>query len=131
MARLSGRKGKLYVDMAGGGSASPVAFLSKWSLPRATDKIEVSSFDDSGKAFVAGLPDSQGSYGGWYDDASAQLYTAASDGLPRKFYLYPSVLDTTKYWFGTAFFDQTVESDVGGAISVSGGFAAASDIIKV
>lgn len=131
MARIHGRKGALYVDPTGSAAASPVAFLTKWTLPRNTDKIDATSCDDNNKFYMAGFPDSQGSYAGWYDDATAQLYTAASDGIARKFYLYPSRLDNTKYWFGTATFDQTVEGGVSEVVAISGSFAAASDIIKV
>ena len=43
---------------------------------------------------VAGLPDASGDFSGFYDTVTAQTYTAATDGLPRNFYLYPSTLGT-------------------------------------
>jgi hypothetical protein len=59
------------------------------------------------------------------------MYTAALDGLPRKMYIYPNLATTTQYWFGTALFSFSVSSGVGDAVSVSGSWNAASNIIKV
>lgn len=131
MARIAGRKGRLYAGIASGGTAEPIAFLNNWSLSFATEKIEVTAFGDSNKTYVGGLPDAEGSFAGFYDDATAQLYTAATDGVARKWYLYPSLDTATQYWYGTAIFDFSVEGDVGGAVSVSGSFAGATGTAKV
>lgn len=129
MARIAGRNGRLYVGLASGATAEPVAFLNKWSLEGASDKIDVTSFGDTGHAYVAGLPDAKGTYAGFYDTSTAQLWTAATDGVSRRFYLYPDIT-TTPYWFGTAFFDMSLDGDVGGAVNISGTFAAASTVAK-
>jgi hypothetical protein len=80
--------------------------------------------------YVAGLPDSSGTFAGFYDSATAQLYTAATDGVARKFYLYPDTADAI-YWFGTALFDFSVSTAVDGAVTVSGNWNAASIVSKV
>lgn len=131
MARIAGRNGRLYVNITSGGTAEPIAYLNNWSLSFATDNIEVTAFGDTNKTYVSGLPDVSGSFAGFYDDATAQTYTAAVDGVARKFYLYPDNSSTGKYWWGTAFFDFAVSADVGGAVQVSGDFAAASAVAKV
>ena len=131
MARIAGRNGRLYVNITSGGTAEPIAYLNNWSLSFATDNIEVTAFGDTNKTYVSGLPDVSGSFAGFYDDATAQTYTAATDGVARKFYLYPDNSSTGKYWWGTAFFDFAVSADVGGAVQVSGDFAAASAVSKV
>jgi len=132
VARIHGRNGTLYVDIAGGGSASLVSFINAYTMPRATDIQEVTAFTDGNKTYVAGLPDSKGTYGGWFDTATAQLYTAASDGVARKFYLYVDATNPThNYWYGTAIFDTTIKGGVGEAVSISGNLAAASTITYV
>lgn len=131
MARIAGRNGRLYAGIGSAGTAEPIAFLNKWSLNFATDKIEVTAFGDSTKVYVAGLPDCQGDYAGFYDNATAQLYTAATDGVARKFYLYPDNTNNGQYWFGTSIFDFTVDGEVGGPVNISGGFAAASQVQKI
>ena len=131
MARVHGRRGRLYVGLASdSASAEPVAYLNSWSIDFAVDRVEVTSFGDTNKVYVSGLPDASGSFGGFYDTATAQLYTAASDGLARKFYLYPDTNDGDYFW-GTALFDFSVSADVNGAVTVSGSWGAASAVTKV
>lgn len=130
MARVAGRSGRLYVAITSGGTAEPITYLNTWSINFATDNIEVTAMGDTHKVYVSGLPDASGSFAGFYDDATAQTYTAATDGVARKFYLYPSAA-TTIYWFGTGLFDFSVSADVGGAAQISGDFAAASPVAKV
>ena len=131
MARLHGRNGRLYVNITSGGTAEPIAFLNNWDIQFAVDNAEVTAFGDINKVYVAGLPDASGSFSGFYDDATAQVYTAAADGVARKFYLYPTTSATGQYWFGTALFDFSVSSSVDGAITISGDFQAASAVTKV
>src|ERR1700761_2213001 len=101
VARVSGRKGRVYIAIASGGSASPLPFVAKWSLSAATDQLDVTAMEDTNKTYVSDMPDASGDFSGFYDDATDQTYTAASDGLPRKFYLYPSLDDAGTYFFGT------------------------------
>lgn len=131
MARIHGRNGRVYLSLTSGGTAEPVAFLNSWSISFAVDKAEVTAFGDATKVYVAGLPDASGEFGGWYDDATVQTYTAASDGIARKFYLYPSTLTNGQYFFGTVLPDISIEAGVGDAVSISSSWNAASPIAKV
>lgn len=132
MARLAARNGRLYVGLASGSAAAePVAFISKWTFAGASDTFDVTALGDANKTYVAGLPDAQGTFNGFYDDATVQTYTAASDGVARSFYLYPDTPATSDYWFGTAFFDFSAEGDVGGSVTISGSWKAATNVSKV
>lgn len=129
--RIHGRNGRLYVGLASDtAAASPVIFETKWAQNFATDKVDVTALGDTNKVYVAGLPDSTGTFEGFYDTGSDQLFTAAQDGLPRKFYLYPTTADAT-YFFGTGFFDFNIAGGVEEAVTMSGGWSAASPVIKV
>lgn len=130
MARIAGRKGALYVNLTSGGTPQPLAYLKQWSLDFTTGKIDVTGMQDSNMTYVSGFPDAQGSIQGWYDDATVQTYTAAVDGVARKFYLYPNT-DTAQYWFGTAILDFSVTATHDGGVEFSGGFAASSVVSKV
>ena len=130
MARISGRNGRLYVGIASAGTAEPITFLNKWSLDFNTDTTDVTSFGDTTKVYVAGLPDCKGTWSGFYDNASAQLYTAATDGVARKFYLYPDNTLATQYWFGNGLFDFKIDGDIGSSVNISGSIAGASAVIK-
>ena len=133
MARIAGTTGRLYVGIASSAAAAePVAYISKMSLDFATDDLEVTAMGDVNKVYVSGMPDCSGSFSGFYDDATAQTYTAARDGAARNFYWYPKTPSNTgPYWFGTGLFDFSIETDIGGAVSVSGNFKAASPVTKV
>jgi len=131
MARIAGRNGALYAGITSAGTAEPIAFLSTWALNFATDKIEVTAFGDVTKVYVAGLPDCQGTYAGFYDTATAQLLTAATDGVARKWYLYPTTATATQYWYGTAIFDMNIDASVDGPVAINGGFAAATQTTKI
>jgi len=132
MARRHGRNSRLYMALASGGTAEPIAFVNKWKIQAQTDKVDVTACGDNNKIYVVGLPDSSGSISGWYDDTTVQTYTAAVDGVARKFYLYPdTVNDPAQYWFGTIFVDFSLDGGVTDALAFSGDWNAASSISKV
>lgn len=132
MARVHGKRGKIYMAIASGGTAEAIPFQSKWSISAETDDVDVTSFDDGNKTYESGLPDASGDFSGFYDTATAQSYTAAVDGLARKFYLYPTTPSTSgPYWFGTVLADFTAEGAIDDAVKVSASWKAASLISKV
>lgn len=131
MARISGRRGSMYVDLTGAGSASPVPYLKSYTFSSTVANIDVTAMGDTTKVYVADLPDAQGTFDGFYDTATPQLYTAASDGLARKTYLYPDTSVPGTYFYGTAFFDMNLNVDVAGAAAISGSFRAATSFVRV
>jgi len=131
MARLAGRNARVYLALASGGTAEPLAFQAEWSINFTTPKIDVTAFGDSNKVTVAGLPEASGAFSGFYDDSTAQSYTAAIDGVARAFYLYTSTAATTKYWFGTINVDASFSAGVAGATTVSSNWEAASPITRI
>lgn len=131
MARIAGRNGRLYMGLASSTAvAEPVAYIRDWSITFQTSPIDVTAMGDSGTVYVGGLPDITGSYAGFYDNATAQMYTAATDGQARRFYLYPDATDSSEYFWGTAVFDMNVEAAVDGSVQINGDFQAASAISK-
>lgn len=145
MSRIHGRSGIAYiaVDGPGGGGAgvtgtrlaSPMAFLTDWSVNFSVDKVEVTAMGDTTKIYVAGLPDASGDFSGFYDTATAQTYVAATDGLSRNFYLYPSTVGVQgsapgQYFFGTVFPDFSLTGGVGGAVTLKSSWSAATPISR-
>jgi hypothetical protein len=123
MARYHGRKGDVKISTSGTGNASTIA-LTEWTLNMATDKVEVTSFGDANKTYVQGLKDLTGTLSGVWDSAVDSLFTASdsTDGL--KMYLYPSTDAATKYWYGPAWLDASVNVSVSGAVTIAGNFVA-------
>lgn len=130
MSRIHGRNGVIYLNLTSGGTPEPVAYLNAWSIKFTTDTDEVTAFGDPNKTYVSGLPDCQGDFSGFFDDATVQTYTAAVDGIARKMYLYPSTLKTTQYFFGNAIVDFNVDAKVSGAVTMSASWKAAGAISK-
>ena len=129
---ITGRNGQLKVDQSVGanGSAATVANLTTFDIQQTRDKTEVTSFGDSTKTYIAGLADASGSFSGFWDSAGG--LQAVADGNARKFYLYADATGLAgKYWFGTATFDITVSTSVGGAVEASGSWAAATSVAYV
>jgi len=132
MARIHGRRGRLYAGIASDtAAAEPVTFLDRYSIDFTVDKVDVTCFGESTKVYVAGIADASGSFSGFYDNATAQLFTAATDGLARKTYIYPDTSSSGIYFFGTALFDFSMSTGVGEAATISGSWAAASAFSKV
>lgn len=123
MSRYHGKKGVVYISTSAAGAASVVT-LSKWSLNLSTDKVETTSFGDANKTYVQGLKDVQGSISGMWDDTDTKVFPAADSTDGIKMYLYPSSDAPTKYWYGPAWLDASIDVDVNGAVAISGSFSA-------
>lgn len=93
----------------------------------------MTAFEDTNKTYVSGKPDASGSFSGFWDNATAQTYTAATDGLARRMYLYPDATVGTAgpYWFGTGFPDFSISGGVADSVTISGDWQAASAWSKV
>jgi hypothetical protein len=126
MARYHGKKGVLYISTSASGTASAAIGLSTWSLNMATDKVDVSAFGDTNKTYVQGLKDLQGAFSGFWDDTETKVFGAADSADGCKLYLYPSSDAPTKYWYGTAWLDASIDTGVSAAVAISGTFVAAS-----
>jgi len=124
MARYHGKKGIVYISTTGSGTAISAISLNHWTLNSATDKVEVSAFGDVNKQYVQGLPDLSGDLSGWWDDTSDQLYDASRSSDGCKLYLYPSSDATTKYFYGPAWVDFSMDAGNDAGISVKGSFVA-------
>jgi hypothetical protein len=126
VGRIAGRNAVIYFGTTSGAQASPLAFSAKYSLNFSFTKIDVTAFGDRGQVNLAGLAAQSGDMSGWYDDATAQTYTAAVDGLARKLYIYPNASTATQYFFGSVVADFNSDSTVDGAATFSSAFQAAT-----
>jgi hypothetical protein len=126
VARYPGRNGVIYLATSASGTASTVIALTTWTLDQATDKIEVTAFGDSNKTYVQGLKDLKGTFSGFWDDTETKVFSGADSSDGVKLYLYPSSNKTGSYFYGTAWLDASMNTNVNGAVAISGSFAAAS-----
>lgn len=132
MSRRHGRNGRLYAAIASGGTAEPINYINSFAVNSATDRQEVTAFGDTNKQYVTGLPDAQGDWAGFWDDGTAQLYTASQDGVARKTYWYPDISNAPGvYWLTTAFFDFSIDSSVDKGVEIKGSWASATELKKI
>lgn len=112
------------MSTTGSGTAVPVASLSHWSLDYSTDTVETTSFGDTNKTYVQGLPDVSVSFEGFYDDTDATIYTASRSTDGTKCYLYISTNAASKYAYGPAWINFSLDDSVSDAVKVTGSIAA-------
>lgn len=125
-----GRFGVLYLGATNGGTATNVSILQDWSLGGTTDFAEVTCIGDSNKSYVAGIPDTSGSFSGVWDSAATTIFfTAAQDGLSRKMYLYPGG-SSANYWYGDILLDSNFTGSSTDAVKVTANWKAAGAITK-
>jgi len=124
MAMYHGKKGVVYMSVIGTGDAVAVVKLNAWTLDMPTDKVETTNFDSSNKEYVVGFKDCSGTLGGFWDDTSDALYDASGSADGVKMYLYPSSNAVTKYWYGPAWVDFSINTGVAQAVQVSANFSA-------
>ena len=113
------------MSTTGTGTAVPLASMAGWTVNYETDKEETTSFGDANKTYVQGLPDVSGDFNGFFDDTDSGLFNGSISADGVKLYLYPDYTNApTRYWYGPAWVDYSVENPVDGATTVSGSFAA-------
>lgn len=131
--RVHGRKARLQValDPAQPNVYTTVAFTRRWRIEFTTARTDVTAMGDDNIVELAGLSAARGTFDGFYDADSDQLYEAAADGEPRPFRIIPDFEGAaTTYWQGAATFDFSVEAAVDGGVSVSGSFSATGPVTK-
>jgi len=125
MARAHGKNSRVFVSPNGTGVAVVISNLSQWSLDRATDAVEVTSFGDANKVYVQGLADLKGALSGFWDSASDPLYVAGISTDGCNMYTYPDFINTpTVYDYGPAWLNTSISVSISGAVTISGSFMA-------
>lgn len=132
MSRIAGRNGRVYMGIASSAAtAEPLAYVSKWGIEFIPEMLDVTAMGDDNDVYLGGQVAVGGDMSGFFDDATAQTYTAALDGQPRKFYQYPNTANTGQYWFGTVIPDFKVSAEVKGAVTFESTWKPGSKIAKV
>lgn len=123
---MHGRNGAIYVG-GPAGTGTKLTAKTEWTLQRNRDYVDATSFGDTNKTYLAGLPNVQGTFAGFLDVNGDELLAAAT-GEIYQVYLYaadgtngsPTVLVGN----GPAFLDASVTSSVNDAVKITGEFRA-------
>lgn len=124
MSASPGRRSVMYLSITGTGNAINVISLNTWSINKTADKIEITSFNDTTKTYLLGMPDAQGSFAGVWNDSETKIAAAAASTDGCKIYLYPDNTKTTSYHYGPAWLDYQMETTVAGPVNISGTWVA-------
>jgi len=127
MAHQHGRRGVVYMADFGGAGAVNVAHLNSWTLDMPVDFAEISAFGDKNDQYVGGIPDCKGTLEGSWDDTSDAIYDLMESVDGVVMYLYPTSLVATKYWYGNAWVDFSIDVSAADAVKFSANFAAKDD----
>jgi hypothetical protein len=125
MNRQHGSHGQIKMDPTGGATAVLVASMSAWNMSMARDHVDVTSFGDTNKISVLGLPDYKGTLGGWFDTDDTSIFDAAMGNVAVMLELIPTSLVPLIMWSGLAWLDAAIDVKATGAISMTGNWSAA------
>jgi hypothetical protein len=129
----SGRNGAVKWDPTGAGGATAVALMSikSFQLSLATEKINVSCFQDQNRVYIPGLRDISGQLGGFWNSEDLSLIEATELTAPGYLELIPDTTDLNgeavpaPYAFsGAAYLDAEIDTDVEGAPALTSSFMA-------
>src|SRR6266487_1933479 len=129
MARLHGKRGIVYLGIMAGADASPIAFLTNWNIDFTPEYADTTTITDRQRISTVTTEVASGDFTGFFDDATAQSYKAARDGVPRNFYLYPSTDNPAQFFAAVvniAEFD--VSPAVGDAAAVKSSWTASGPV---
>lgn len=124
--KLHGKNGAIYLN-GPKGTGSKVAAKSQWDLNLARDYVEVTTFGDTNKTYVAGLKDITGTFNGLLDVSGDLMVNNTSvDDVP--IYLYADDGDSPiLVASGVGLIDSSISASNADAVRVSGNFRASAD----
>ena len=128
-----GKNGAIFLGGASGSGGVKVASKTEWSLQRNRDYVDSTTFGNTNKTYLAGLPNIQGTYAGILD-VSGDLLLSAATSEALLIYLYADdVLDATGsagnvlVAHGSGFLDATVNCTNTDAVRITGEFRASAN----
>jgi len=130
--KLHGKDGAIYLGGPVSGGGTKVSNRTEWSLQRNRDYVDATTFGNTNKTYLAGLPNLQGNYNGLLDVSGDLLFSAAASGA-QSLYLYAD--DGTNggsailVAHGSGFLDATINSSITDAVKISGEFRASGSWI--
>jgi hypothetical protein len=125
----AGRDGLVKWDPTGGASGVALVSIKSWTLSLATEKINVTCFQDTNRVYIPGMRDISGSLAGFWNSDDMSLIEATALTEPGMLDLIPHTSDPDALgahkFSGLAYMDAELDTDVEGAPALSGTFMAA------
>lgn len=123
MAKIHGRNGE--IQLGQGSPYTVIGSLNAWSISFTRDKVDVTSFGDANKSYLAGLKDVSGSFEGFFDTTYIRsLFDESDSATGTNIRITPSTDEPNFYYTGPCWLDLTNTSAVNDAVKISGTFSA-------
>ena len=122
--KLHGKNAAIYLGAAKGSGGVKIATKTDWTLRRNRDYVDATTFGDTNRTYLAGLPNVEGTFAGLMDVSGDLLLNAATSDATQ-IYLYaddgatPILIAN-----GPGFIDGTVSASVTDAVRYTGDFRA-------
>jgi hypothetical protein len=122
--KLHGKNAAIYLGAAKGSGGIKVASKTDWTLRRNRDYVDATTFGDTNRTYLAGLPNVEGTFAGMMDVSGDLLLNAATSDATQ-IYLYADDGGTPILIAnGPGFIDGTVNASVTDAVRYTGDFRA-------
>lgn len=122
--KLHGKNAAIYLGGAKGSGGVKIATKTDWTLRRNRDYVDATTFGDTNRTYLAGLPNVEGTFAGLMDVSGDLLLNAATSDATQ-IYLYaddgasPILLAN-----GPGFIDGNINASVTDAVRYTGDFRA-------
>ncbi len=121
--KLHGRHGEIQI-----GASSPemvIGSLNAWTIAGDRDLVDVTSFGDENKNFLAGLKNASGTFAGFFDtDYIRALLDAADSATGTRFKITMSTDQPGFYVTGPCWLSVSMDGAVNDAVKISATFSA-------
>ena len=122
--KLHGKNGAIYLGGAKGSGGVKVATKTEWTLQRNRDYVDATTFGDTNRTYLAGLPNVQGTFAGILDVSGDLLLNAATSDATQIYLYADDGASPILIANGPGFIDGSVTASVTDAIRYTGEFRA-------
>ena len=126
MGTTHGINGVVYLGIA---TAVPMAERTEWHLSIDYDLAEDTVMGDSWATQLKGVSRWTGSFAGFFDDASNELFDDATATARGRLYIYPDG-NTGRYYYGFCWPKLSIDATLGDVVAVSGDFTGDGQLAK-
>lgn len=122
-----GKNGAIYLGGAKDAGGIKVASKTDWTLQRNRDYVDATTFGDTNKTYLAGLPNVQGTFAGMLDLSGDLLLNAATSDATQIYLYADDSASSVLVANGPGFIDGNVNASVNDAIRYTGEFRASGN----
>lgn len=122
--KLHGKNAAIYLGGAKGAGGVKIATKTDWTLRRNRDYVDATTFGDTNRTYLAGLPNVEGTFAGLMDVSGDLLLNAATSDATQIYLYADDGASAILIANGPGFIDGTVNASVTDAIRYTGDFRA-------